>query len=74
VPLERPWPTAPPVEYFALRDDADGGESATLQPAEHRYRGRVFVLVRRTAEDLASGRDAELGAVAALRRTEAAAR
>jgi hypothetical protein len=45
VPLERPWPTAPPVEYFALRNDADEGESATLQPAERRYRGRVFVLV-----------------------------
>jgi hypothetical protein len=147
VPLERPWPTAPPVEYFALRDAADEGAAATLQPAERRYRGRVYVLVdavnssatfqfarrvqvhelgtlvgqptggnrrginggafffmrlpnsglevdlpligyfpaepqpdaglvpdvlvRRTAEDLASGRDAELAAVAALRRGEA---
>lgn len=45
VPQEPPWPTAPPMEYFALRDAAADGAPAALQPAGRRYRGRVFVVV-----------------------------
>lgn len=43
--LVQPWPTAPPVQYFALKkyDDSDGGE--VIHPAGEPFRGKLFVLV-----------------------------
>ncbi len=43
--LAEPWPTAPPVHYFALNryDDEPGGD--VIRPAGKPFRGRVYVLV-----------------------------
>ena len=46
VELPQPWPTAPPVHYFALTkydDDASGAE--IIHPSDKPYRGKVFVLI-----------------------------
>ncbi len=46
VELPQPWPTAPPVHYFALNkydDDASGNE--IIPAAGLPYRGKVFVLI-----------------------------
>jgi hypothetical protein len=46
VELPQPWPTAPPVHYFALNkydDDASGND--IIPAAGQPYRGKVFVLI-----------------------------
>ncbi len=46
VELRQPWPTAPPVHYFALtRYDHDAGGGDTIHPSDKPYRGKVFVLI-----------------------------
>jgi len=42
--LEQPWPTAPPVQYFALtKYDDDGGN--VVRPAGKPFRGKLYVLI-----------------------------
>ena len=44
--LSKPWPTAPPVHYFALNRYADDASGNDLIPAAGKpYRGKVFVIV-----------------------------
>lgn len=45
VELTQPWPTAPPVQYFALKkyDDSDVGD--VIHPGGEPFRGKLFVLV-----------------------------
>ena len=43
VPLAQPWRTAPPVSYFALRDQP--AQATAILPAATPFRGRVFVLI-----------------------------
>ena len=42
--LTAPWPTAPPVTYYALQRAGETG-SAVIRAREPHYGGRVFVLV-----------------------------
>jgi hypothetical protein len=44
VELEQPWPTAPPVQYFALTkyDDASGD---VIRPVGKPFRGKLYVLI-----------------------------
>ena len=46
VELAQPWPTAPPVPYFALtKYDDDSAGRDVIQPAGKPFRGRVYVLI-----------------------------
>lgn len=46
VELGQPWPTAPPVPYFALTkyDDNASGEDV-IHPAQKPFRGKLYVLI-----------------------------
>ena len=46
VELEQPWPTAPPVRYFAMTkhdDDSAGGD--VIHPSGMAFHGKVYVLI-----------------------------
>ncbi len=45
VELEQPWPTSPPVHYFALTkyDDATGGD--VIHPEGKPFHGKLYVLI-----------------------------
>jgi len=45
IELAQPWPTAPPVHFFALKKYDDDASGDVIHPAGKQFRGRVFVLI-----------------------------